>query len=780
MHTFTKRIVAFIFATMFVAATVNAQDVLINEDFSLMTAGSEANPDGTNLAGSDYMIDPAYTHIPGWMGSDVFQAGGVCCLNNANSAFIGTPEMDMVGSLHISLRARMKNSSPNQTMMYVLLATNPYDPNVIAYNGSYINHDWAQYEFDIENHETGNAYLQIYCFAEWFVDDIVVTRELNFCPCPMVHEATNYTMDGFTASWKPVELADEYLLSVYKKEFNGPETVSYLEGFDGINHNGQWIDFMNPNYPEGWHINLDAGYERQVITGNGNCISEPTALCLDAEGDTLVIPTNGGRIIESNVYLKLLSFDESTDDADLLLYGINNGVWENLGYFFTDWAFYGNHGYDWNRTNIIDQMNTQQYEQIAIVYSGHGTIWALDDWDYTTTQATTMEFLIEDRVVNDTVYDVTGLNPADDHYYFVKARNSQYTSEKSESVECFGLAAPTMHEATGITEDSYTANWEAHPKADKYLLYNYYVYTAYQTEQDHVILYEDFSNVTSSATPDNPEFLGNYYSMNLDEYTSTPDWWAYNTILANGMLGAGCDQIANGALRTPEIRLDNDATFRVKVTMYGEEGAIVRVDASADTKEVQFTETGLQTFSLEFATGSESAHERLSFHSLSWANFLIDNIIVTQNLDAGEQAYQLFGWQQLSGEVESATFDDLEQYNHTDFAYDIVAVHNAFGNEYKSIHSELIHVSKPLEVKESDDNQLVDVYPNPANEKVVFNCEVESVSVYNAKGQLVRNLQHVTEIDMATLPNGLYLLNITTDKTSNSHITKKMVVKHAY
>jgi hypothetical protein len=509
-------------------------------------------------------------------------------------------------------------------------------------------------------------------------------------------------------------------------------------------------------------------------------VTHTTGVNGSAEGDTLVIPTNGGRIIESNVYLKLLSFDESTDDADLLLYGINNGVWENLGYFFTDWAFYGNHGYDWNRTNIIDQMNTQQYEQIAIVYSGHGTIWALDDWDYTTTQATTMEFLIEDRVVNDTVYDVTGLNPADDHYYFVKARNSQYTSEKSESVECFGLAAPTMHEATGITEDSYTANWEAHPKADKYLLYNYYVYTAYQTEQDHVILYEDFSNVTSSATPDNPEFLGNYYSMNLDEYTSTPDWWAYNTILANGMLGAGCDQIANGALRTPEIRLDNDATFRVKVTMYGEEGAIVRVDASADTKEVQFTETGLQTFSLEFATGSESAHERLSFHSLSWANFLIDNIIVTQNLDAGEQAYQLFGWQQLSGEVESATFDDLEQYNHTDFAYDIVAVHNAFGNEYKSIHSELIHVSKPLEVKESDDNQLVDVYPNPANEKVVFNCEVESVSVYNAKGQLVRNLQHVTEIDMATLPNGLYLLNITTDKTSNSHITKKMVVKHAY
>ncbi|MBQ3738327.1 MAG: T9SS type A sorting domain-containing protein [Bacteroidales bacterium] len=773
-----KTLLAFLVATMMSATSLIAQDVLINEDFSLMTAGSEANPDGTNLAGSDYMIDPAYTHIPGWMGSDVFQAGGVCCLNNANSAFIGTPEMDMVGSLHISLRARMKNSSPNQTMMYVLLATNPYDPNVIAYNGSYINHDWAQYEFDIENHETGNAYLQIYCFAEWFVDDIVVTRELNFCPCPMVHEATNYTMDGFTASWKPVELADEYLLSVYKKEFNGPETVSYLEGFDGINHNGQWIDFMNPNYPEGWHINLDAGYERQVITGNGNCISEPTALCLDAEGDTLVIPTNGGRIIESNVYLKLLSFDESTDDADLLLYGINNGVWENLGYFFTDWAFYGNHGYDWNRTNIIDQMNTQQYEQIAIVYSGHGTIWALDDWDFTTTQPTTVEFIIEDMVVNDTVYDVTDLNPADDHYYFVKARNSQYTSEKSESVECFGLAAPTMHEATGITEDSYTANWERHPKADKYLVYNYYVHTAWSNETSHVVMHENFSKVTNSATPEDPYFLEEHGYCNLDEYTTAPDWWAYCGILANGMLGAGDDGQTLGTLHTQEMCLNNAPTFRVKVTMYGEEGMVVVFDASNDTQYTQFDQTGLQTFSLEFATGPESAHERLKIHALSSSNFLIDDILVTQDLAAGDQVFHLLGWRQPEGETESVTFDDLEHYYKTDYAYDIVAVHTAFGDDYKSEHSEMVFVEVPLNVNEDQDEQIA-IYPNPASDKFVVAGDAETIELFDMTGRCVKSVQAsamLTSVSTATFADGIYLLKVTA--TDGSVTNQRIVVEH--
>ena len=141
---------ALLVATMMGATTLIAQDVMIEEDFSLMTAGSEAYPDGTNIAGPDYYIDPAYTHLPGWTASHAYQAGGTCCLNNPTSAFISTPEMEMTGMVHLSLKARMKNTSPNQTMMYVLMATNPYEPVLIQYTGCYINHDWATYEFDID------------------------------------------------------------------------------------------------------------------------------------------------------------------------------------------------------------------------------------------------------------------------------------------------------------------------------------------------------------------------------------------------------------------------------------------------------------------------------------------------------------------------------------------------------------------------------------------------------------------------------------------------------
>lgn len=769
-----KTLLAFLVATMMSATSLIAQDVMIEEDFSLMTAGSEANPDGTNIAGPDYYIDPAYTHLPGWTATHAYQAGGTCCLNNSSSAFISTPEMEMTGLVHLSVKARMKNTSPNQTLMYVLLVTNPYEPVIIQYSGCYINHDWATYEFDLDNTETEPVFIQLYCYCEWFIDDVVVTRELNFCPAPKVHEATDYTMDGFTASWKPVDVADEYLFSLYKKEFYGPEIVSETECFDGINHNGQWIDIINPNYPEGWTINLEAGYNRQVISGN--CVSEPTALCMDAEGDTIILPYNGGRFMESNVYLKLLEYNPSTDDADLIILGKTGDSWNEMGWSFTDWWSYQNHGNEWFRANIFEDI--QEYEQFALVYSGHGTVWALDNWDYQTTQASTEEFVIQDFMLTDTIYNLTELDMAEDYYYYVKARNSEYTSQKSNIVNCFGLCAPVILDATDISEDAYTANWERHPKADKYLVYNYYVHTAWSNETSHVVMHENFSKVTNSATPEDPYFLEEHGYCNLDEYTTAPDWWAYCGILANGMLGAGDDGQTLGTLHTQEMCLNNAATFRVKVTMYGEEGMVVVFDASNDTQYTQFDQTGLQTFSLEFATGPESAHERLKIHALSSSNFLIDDILVTQDLAAGDQVFHLLGWRQPEGETESVTFDDLEHYYKTDYAYDIVAVHTAFGDDYKSEHSEMVFVEVPLNVNEDQDEQIA-IYPNPASDKFVVAGDAETIELFDMTGRCVKSVQAsamLTSVSTATFADGIYLLKVTA--TDGSVTNQRIVVEH--
>ena len=581
-------------------------------------------------------------------------------------------------------------------------------------------------------------------------------------------------MQGFTASWKPVDIADEYMFSLYKKEFYGPEIVSEIEYFDGINHNGQWIDIINPNYPEGWTINLDAGDKRQVVSGD--CVSEPTALCMDAEGDTIILPYNGGRMMESNVYLKLLEYNPNTDDADLIFLGKTGDTWQDLGMFFADWWSYQNHGNEWFRANIIEGI--QEYEQFALAYSGQGTVWALDNWDYQTTQASTEEFVIQDFVLTDTIYSITDLDISKDYYYYVKARNSEYTSKKSNIVNCFGLCAPVVLDATGISEDAYTANWEQHPKADKYLVYNYYVHTAGSNEPEHVVLHEDFSKVTNTATPENPYFLENHGYCNLDEYTTAPDWWAYCGILANGMLGAGDDGQTLGMLSTQEMCLNNAATFKVKVTMYGEEGMVVVFDSSNDTQYAQFDQTGLQTFSLEFATGRESAHERLKIHALSSSNFLIDDILVTQDLTVGDQVFHLLDWRQPEGEIENVTFDNLEQNYQMHYAYDIVAMHTAFGDDYKSEHSDMVFVEVPLNINDTQDEQI-SVYPNPANDKLVVAGDIETIELFDMTGHCVKFVQAyalLTSINTASFADGFYLLKVTAK--DGSVMNQRIVVEH--
>lgn len=70
---------------------------------------------------------------------------------------------------------------------------------------------------------------------------------------------------------------------------------------------------------------------------------------------------------------------------------------------------------------------------------------------------------------------------------------------------------------------------------------------------------------------------------------------------------------------------------------------------------------------------------------------------------------------------------------------------------------------------------LVSVFPNPAQAFVqVEGVEVEQIEVYNALGQLEKNMQNANIIDISDLPEGVYLLRIR-DAEGKSHATRVMV-----
>lgn len=75
------------------AAKANAQQMIIlSEDFSKMTAGSESNPDlsfnintCTGMPSNDIFyscVNPDYTQTPGWGSYQVYPAGGMIYFNN--------------------------------------------------------------------------------------------------------------------------------------------------------------------------------------------------------------------------------------------------------------------------------------------------------------------------------------------------------------------------------------------------------------------------------------------------------------------------------------------------------------------------------------------------------------------------------------------------------------------------------------------------------------------------------------------------------------------------
>ena len=77
-----KFLVLSLFIAQFVIFTASAVEptVVIDEDFSLFTAGSEENPDDKSITTSSFYVESKYTKIPKWIGYNVCQAGGVCAL----------------------------------------------------------------------------------------------------------------------------------------------------------------------------------------------------------------------------------------------------------------------------------------------------------------------------------------------------------------------------------------------------------------------------------------------------------------------------------------------------------------------------------------------------------------------------------------------------------------------------------------------------------------------------------------------------------------------------
>lgn len=651
--------------------------VVINEDFSGFTDGTEDNPStATILDDMDNFVNKSalkpYSEALSykeWGGHGLFSAGG--CLAIANGMFLNTPAGDMSGEVTLTFRARLSKAGGSTTLnalkLMFISRSSLVDYEVKFYS---LTDEWQTFTYtstlgDFEH--SGFQFLSMYDSNIVLVDDIRLEQTRTSIPAPKVQEAENMTDTSFKAVWNKSIEADHYLLSVFTKN-ESKELMTVSEGFDNIKADDKGnIDATSPNYPEGWEFAWkDNDLSNHIAKGEGAGTGNKQAVRLIDTGDAITTPYCPEGIKSLKFWVKAEANDGQPKYSSILFtVNFGKGVYTVDNYIDipTMFAPAKRNGYYFDLTETLSAFDKIYSVKIEYIREEDDkTTILFDDFSYTTNKPTTYNYVLKDQEVEQqdnedgTVgFEVNGLDPDTDYTYSVKSVNSDFTSAASDEQEVYAVSIPTALPATNITANSYTANWTSHKKVDFYRVDQLQQTVIDKDTKDYVMLDEDFSKVTSSFTE--ADLLDGFYEadertsgyMPLDDITKIAGWKASSTVRVNGWLGGneakqGSGTIA-GAIVTPTIDLShNEGACNISLRVWGSEGdwLIIQGSNPASLATIEFPKGGgivEKTITMPLCTSKE----QLTFYSNNYKVFLIDYIKITQDVKAGDKVTTITG-----------------------------------------------------------------------------------------------------------------------------------------
>lgn len=206
--------------------------IVLDEDFSLMTEGSEGNPSADTIEDDNSRIPSSKTKMPGWMGYYLREAGGMVYIDldpkGIESGIITTPRVNVSeagGAFTISFRARSAVKGGSDKIF-----VDSKDDNESDYHSQEVKvtDAWADYTLKFESGGTSTYVMLSPWLDPVYIDDVRIEMLIPKIMAPKSLSFNNYTGDGFTASWEAVDGASEYLLSVYTKNADGSRDY-YME-----------------------------------------------------------------------------------------------------------------------------------------------------------------------------------------------------------------------------------------------------------------------------------------------------------------------------------------------------------------------------------------------------------------------------------------------------------------------------------------------------------------------------------------------------------------------
>lgn len=560
---------------------------------------------------------------------------------------------------------------------------------------------------------------------------------------PSVYNWSDYAGSSFMANWEWTQ-GQDYLLSVYT---TGDESTTVTEDFASINQTNGKINTENPNLPEGWNINVTANGTTDMVFYNG-C----NHLLLDADGDAV---TNGliigGNLDDLVLNANIVNADGIVKDNSSVFVveifdkqgnSLTSGRIEAL-YFAARQDFSVKEAFRYVPANIgmvklsIEKTDGHNVGDIAI--------------NSITYSYKTPEYVIKDKAFgeDDTMYEVTGLDPEHIYYYYVRGTKDGATSPVGSIMRVDGFLPAEALAASGVTSTSFTANWKYLPKAMGYTLqpYRYDV----TTEDGLVSVLSDTFSKATEGTYDAPVSV-----TNPDEVADTEGWTGKNILAAEGMLGANSGRFPMNLayLHSPQLNLAaNGGKYTVKMKAYGKPGdyiSVYRVGYMIDTngdgqpdalnihKTSTFGEDGWLEDEWEMTDGVSDM--TLSFEENKMAKFFIDEITISQEHKAGEvNKIALDPIEIADGKTTSYTFDNLTENGL--YGYTVTGKRtDEYGTESYSDESDEVKVQLTAATSISTAESTAPVFRASAGAVSVTLSEAATIQLYDAAGQLLTSV----------------------------------------
>lgn len=212
--------------------------LLIEEDFSLLSTGTEEEPDTETILNYEW-DDPEYQYVWNnmkpefvhgnlkWGIGNAYPAGGSACFMFSASnpeAHIVTPMMDLTandGSFVVEFRAKASADAEIFKLMVEASETRNWGPTWDEFDNSVefttISNEWTTYRAIFQK---GGPTSLCNIYAEGmagnlYVDDVKIYSLKPFVDTPTLKRHTDFTQTSFKANWEPVDGADRYFLSVW-------------------------------------------------------------------------------------------------------------------------------------------------------------------------------------------------------------------------------------------------------------------------------------------------------------------------------------------------------------------------------------------------------------------------------------------------------------------------------------------------------------------------------------------------------------------------------------